>query len=262
MSAAKTRVESSVLAAFGLPVLVVSVLLILWHMAVKASGSDLFPTPLEVLRGIIELAQQGLLVRYIVASLFRVSWGFGLAVLVGVPLGLVLGWFRPAFLAMNPVIQILRPISPIAWIPVAILWFGVDDTAPVFLIFLASVFPITVSAMAAVQNMQSVYIRAAQNFGLTGFSLFRRVIFPAALPQIITGIRIALGIAWLVVVAAEMIAVNSGLGYLIIDARNAGKRYDLVVAGMALIGAIGLLLDLLVRRLEKFDEVRWGYGQR
>jgi NitT/TauT family transport system permease protein len=88
------------------------------------------------------------------------------------------------------------------------------------------------------------------------------VIFPAALPQIITGIRIALGVAWLVVVAAEMIAVNSGLGYLIIDARNAGKRYDLVVAGMALIGVIGLILDLLVRRLEKFDEVRWGYGQR
>ena len=233
-----------------------------WHGAVRMSGSDLFPTPMEVLRGILELARQGLLLKYIVASLFRVSWGFGGAVLVGVPLGLVLGWFRPAFLALNPLIQILRPISPIAWIPVAILWFGVSDAAPVFLIFLASVFPITVSAMAAVQNMQSVYIRAAQNFGLTGFTLFRRVIFPAALPQIITGIRIALGVAWLVVVAAEMIAVNSGLGYLIIDARNAGKRYDLVVAGMVLIGGIGLILDLLVRRLEKFDEVRWGYGQR
>ena len=161
-----------------------------------------------------------------------------------------------------PAVNFFRSLSPLAWIPFAILWFGVDDTAPVFLIFLASVFPITVSAMAAVQNMQSVYIRAAQNFGLTGFSLFRRVIFPAALPQIITGIRIALGVAWLVVVAAEMIAVNSGLGYLIIDARNAGKRYDLVVAGMVLIGGIGLILDLLVRRLEKFDEVRWGYGQR
>ena len=233
-----------------------------WHMAVKYSGSDIFPTPMEVLRGLGELAQQGLLLKYIVASLFRVSWGFGLAVLIGVPLGLVLGWFRPAFAALNPFIQILRPISPIAWIPVAILWFGVKDTAPVFLIFLASVFPITVSAMAAVQNMQQVYLRAAQNFGLSGFPLFRRVIFPAALPQVITGIRIALGVAWLVVVAAEMIAVNSGLGYLIIEARNAGKRYDLVVAGMVMIGLIGLLLDWLVRSLEKFDEVRWGYGQR
>jgi NitT/TauT family transport system permease protein len=163
---------------------------------------------------------------------------------------------------LNPLIQILRPISPIAWIPVAILWFGVADTAPVFLIFLASVFPITVSSMAAVQNMQPVYIRAAQNFGVKGLPLFRRVIFPAALPQIITGVRIALGVAWLVVVAAEMIAVNSGLGYLIIDARNAGKRYDLVVAGMVMIGLIGLGLDLLVRRLERFDEVRWGYANR
>ena len=92
--------------------------------------------------------------------------------------------------------------------------------------------------------------------------LFRRVILPATLPQILTGIRIALGIAWLVVVAAEMIAVNSGLGYLIIDARNAGKRYDLVVAGMVVIGLIGLALDLVVRRLERFDEVSWGYGNR
>lgn len=245
-----------------LPLATAAIFLIVWHSLVRLSGSDLFPTPVEVMRGIRELIEKGLLLKYIVASLFRVSWGFGLAVLVGVPLGLVLGWFRPAFEALNPMIQILRPISPIAWIPVAILWFGIDDTAPIFLIFLASVFPITVSSMAAVQNMQLVYLRAAQNFGIKGPQLFRRVILPAALPQIITGIRIALGIAWLVVVAAEMIAVNSGLGYLIIDARNAGKRYDLVVAGMVMIGLIGLVLDLLIRQLEKFDEVKWGYGQR
>ncbi len=245
-----------------LPLITGVLFLTAWHVAVKMAGSDIFPTPRQVLDGLGELVRQGLLLKYVVASLFRVSWGFIAAVLVGVPLGLVLGWFRPAYAALNPFIQILRPISPIAWIPVAILWFGVKDTAPVFLIFLASVFPITVSAMAAVQNMQQVYLRAAQNFGLGGLELFRRVIFPAALPQIITGIRIALGVAWLVVVAAEMIAVNSGLGYLIIDARNAGKRYDLVVAGMVMIGLIGLVLDVLVRRLEKFDEVLWGYGQR
>jgi ABC-type nitrate/sulfonate/bicarbonate transport system, permease component len=233
-----------------------------WGLAVRISHSDLFPTPGNVLRGIIELVQKGLLFKYIVASLFRVTWGFMLAVLIGVPAGLVLGWYTRAFQAFNPILQILRPISPIAWIPVAILWFGVSDAAPIFLIFLASVFPITVSAIAAVQNMQPVYLRAAQNFGLSQGELFRRVIFRASLPQIITGIRIALGVAWLVVVAAEMIAVNSGLGYLIIDARNAGKRYDLVVAGMVMIGFIGLILDFLVRQLEKFDEVRWGYARR
>jgi NitT/TauT family transport system permease protein len=117
-----------------------------------------------------------------------------------------------------------------------------------------------VSAIAAVHSIQPVYVRAARNFGLSGLDLLRRVILPAALPQLIAGVRIALGVAWLVVVAAEMIAVDSGLGYLIIDARNAGMRYDLVVAGMVTIGAIGLSLDTLVRRLEHIDQVRWGYG--
>ena len=245
-----------------LPIAVSVIFLLLWEGAVRFSGSELFPKPLDVLRGILELVEKGLLLKYIVASLFRVTWGFTLALLVGVPFGLLLGWYANAFAAFNPLIQMFRPISPIAWIPVAILWFGVSDAAPVFLIFLASVFPITVSSIAAVKNMQPVYLRAAQNFGLTRGQLFRRVIFPSCLPQILTGIRIALGVAWLVVVAAEMIAVNSGLGYLIIDARNAGKRYDLVVAGMVMIGVIGLVLDLLVRQLEKFDEVRWGYTNR
>jgi len=249
-------------AAVVLPLVVAGMSLVLWHLAVRWSGSDLFPTPVEVGKGIVELARQGVLHRHIVASLFRVTVGFGLAVIVGVPAGLLLGWWPMMRFAFNPLVQVLRPISPIAWIPVAILWFGIDDRAPIFLIFLASVFPITVSSMAAVQGMQLVYVRAARNFGLSTPQLFTRVILPACLPQILTGIRIGLGVAWLVVVAAEMIAVSSGLGFLIIDARNAGKRYDLVVAGMALIGIIGLALDLFVRRLERFDEVRWGYASR
>ncbi len=189
-----------------LPITVAVLFLTGWHLAVKLSGGEIFPTPWQVVLGIAELAQKGVLLKYIVASLFRVTWGFGLAILIGVPLGLLLGWFKHAAAALNPMIQIFRPISPIARIPVAILWFGVDDRAPVFLIFLASVFPITVSSMAAVQNMQPVYVRAARNFGLKNTELFRKVIFPACLPQILTGLRIALGIAWLVVVAAEMIA--------------------------------------------------------
>lgn len=253
------------LARLVLPLLTAVIVLFIWDGLVRASGSDLFPRPYQVFRAIVELGQKGLLANYVVSSLFRVTIGFSLAVCIGIPLGLLLGWFSWLFQAFNPLIQVLRPISPIAWIPVAILWFGVADTAPIFLIFLASVFPITVTSTAAVQNIQPVYIRAAQNFGVGRIELFRRVIFPATLPQILTGIRIALGIAWLVVVAAEMVAVNpksGGLGYLIIDARNAGKRYDLVVAGMVMIGLIGLLLDLLVRQLEKFDEVRWGYARR
>ncbi|HEX2641945.1 MAG TPA: ABC transporter permease [Thermoanaerobaculia bacterium] len=244
-----------------LPLGVIVGFIAVWHLLVKLSGSDIFPTPLEVVTGTVDLARRGVLFKYIVASLFRVSTGYLLAVVIGIPFGLVLGWFSRARAAFNPMIQILRPISPIAWIPVAILWFGVSDAAPVFLIFLASLFPITTAAMAAVQNIQLAYIRAARNFGIRGLTLFRKVVFPAALPQILTGLRLALGVAWLVVVAAEMIAVNSGLGYLIIDARNAGKRYDLVVAGMVLIGLIGLGLDYLMRRLETLDEVRWGFSR-
>jgi len=252
----KTRLQSILL-----PLTVAVVFVTAWHFIVKGTGTDIFPTPGEVVTGTVELAQKGVLIKYVVASLFRVSAGYMLAVLVGIPAGLLMGWFAPARLAFNPALQVLRPISPIAWIPVAILWFGVSDVAPIFLIFLASLFPITTAAMAAVQNIQLNYIRAARNFGISGLELFKKVVFPAALPQILTGLRLALGVAWLVVVAAEMIAVNSGLGYLIIDARNAGKRYDLVVAGMAMIGLIGLGLDWLVRRMETLDEVRWGLSR-
>jgi len=253
----KARLESILL-----PLGVAVVFVLVWHFAVQWSGSDIFPTPEMVVTGTVELARKGVLLKYVVASLFRVATGYLLAVFVGIPLGLLMGWFGRARLAFNPAIQVLRPISPIAWIPIAILWFGVSDLAPIFLIFLASLFPITTAAMAAVQNIQLVYIRAARNFGIKGLALFKKVVLPAALPQILTGLRLALGVAWLVVVAAEMIAVNSGLGYLIIDARNAGKRYDLVVAGMVLIGLIGLGLDYLVRRMENLDQVRWGLSRR
>jgi len=252
----RERVET-----FLLPAAVAVVVLCGWHAAVAVSGSAIFPTPYAVLLGMYELLMQGVLVKYIVASLFRVAAGFLLALLVGVPLGLLLGWFDRAFRAFNPAIQMFRPISPIAWIPVAILWFGVSDLAPVFLIFMASLFPITTAAMSAVQNIRLVHLRAARNFRVGRLTVFSKVVFPACLPQIITGVRLALGVAWLVVVAAEMIAVNSGLGYLIIDARNAGMRYDLVVAGMIIIGLIGLALDLLVRRLEQLEEVRWGFNR-
>jgi NitT/TauT family transport system permease protein len=213
-----------------------------------------------VLEGIADLGRRGLLAKYIVASLFRVTWGYLLAVATAIPLGLYLGGHRRAEMAVNPAIQILRPISPLAWIPIAILWFGVGDWAAIFLIFLASFLPLTVSAMNAVRNVPAIYVQAGMNFGLSQRQLVWKVLYPAVLPQLIVGLRLALGIAWLVVVAAEMIAVNSGLGFLIIDSRNAGNRYDLVVAGMVLIGMIGLLLDTGMRSLERVRSLRWGYG--
>jgi NitT/TauT family transport system permease protein len=164
-------------------------------------------------------------------------------------------------MALNPLIQVFRPISPLAWIPISILWFGVGDMAAIFLIFLASFLPLTVTGINAVASIPTVYINAGRNFGLGNASLVYRVLYPAVLPQLIIGMRITLGIAWLVVVAAEMIAVNSGLGFLIVDARNAGNRYDLVVAGMVMIGIIGLLMDIGMRSLENIRALRWGYSE-
>jgi NitT/TauT family transport system permease protein len=234
------------------PALAAAALIALWHAAVRWTGTNVFPSPAAVARGLAELARKGLLVRYTRDSLLRVAAGYGAALAIGIPAGIFLGWRPAAARAANPLIQLLRPISPLAWIPVAIVLFGVGDVSAIFLIFLASLFPILVAAMNGVRGVPAMYRDAGKNFGLSGAALLSRVVFPAALPEILSGLRIALGIAWIVVVAAEMIAVNSGLGYLIIDARNAGKRYDLVVAGILMIGLLGLIIDTLFRRVEKF----------
>ncbi|MSV29840.1 MAG: ABC transporter permease [Bryobacterales bacterium] len=241
------------------PLVALVAVLILWRQGVIYSGTKVFPSPYDVQLGLAELIRKGLLWGYIGDSLFRVGSGYTLAIALGIPTGIILGWYPNASAAFNPVIQLMRPISPLAWIPLSIVWFGVSNFAAVFLIFMASFFPVVVATMNGVHNVPPMMRNAGINFGLSPAALFRRVIFPAALPQVLVGLRIALGISWLVVVAAEMIAVDSGLGYLIIDSRNAGKRYDLVIAGMLLIGVIGLCLDLSIRRVELLKSVRWGF---
>jgi NitT/TauT family transport system permease protein len=224
----------------------------------SARHIEVFPTPAQTFAGMQQPVLDGTLLRYAIASVYRVAVGFSIAVLIGVPLGLWAGWYTRGFQAINPLVQALRPISPIAWIPLAVLWFGVKDASAIFLIALASLFPIMVGSMTAVRTIPLVYVRSAKNFGLDGFELFRRVVLPACLPQIVTSLRLALGIAWMVIVAAEMIAVDSGLGYLIMDARNA-NNYERVLGSMIAIGVIGVGLDLAMRRLERVDEVRWGF---
>jgi NitT/TauT family transport system permease protein len=239
-------------------VIVPLVLLAMWQVAVVVSGSTIFPSPVDVAKGVRQLPHLG---AYIGDSLWRVACGYLAAVVLGVPAGLALGWWSGLATAANPLIQMLRPISPLAWMPLAVIWFGVSDLAPIFLIFLASFFPVVVATMNGVRNVPPMYVQAGRNFGLSTVALMTRVIVPAVLPRILVGLRIAFGVAWLVLVAAEMIAVDSGLGYLIIDARNAGKRYDLVVGGMLLIGGIGLLLDTLIRRTERMKFVRWAQSE-
>jgi NitT/TauT family transport system permease protein len=245
-----------------LPSVAIGALLVaVWWILVIVTQSVIFPTPLQVVSGIWELADNGSLWADIGASLYRVGAGFLLAVAFAIPLGLWMGWVRGAYTTLNPFFQMLRPISPIAWIPIAILWFGVGNLSPIFLIFISSVFPMVVQTIAGVHAIERRYLRAAENFGVSRYALFRQVVIPAVLPQIIVGMRIGLGVAWLVVVAAEMIALHSGLGYLIIDSRNAGNRYDLVIAGMIVIGLIGLMLDGAMRLLEGHKLVRWRYAR-
>jgi NitT/TauT family transport system permease protein len=241
------------------PILVILLLIAVWWIVVVKNDSAIFPTPWQVVTGAWELAQDGTLWGHIEASLLRVGTGFGLAFLVAIPLGLWMGWVGGAFRTLNPIFQMLRPISPIAWIPIAILWFGVGDLSPIFLIFISSVFPMIVQTTAGVRTIDRRYLRAAANFGVSRWVLFGRVVIPAVLPEIIVGMRIGIGVAWLVVVAAEMIALRSGLGYLIMDSRNAGNRYDLVIASMIIIGMIGLLLDGTTRLLERLKTVKWRY---
>jgi NitT/TauT family transport system permease protein len=252
---------SSRLTGWLRPTAFIALLLVLWQFAVSRSSTHLLPGPWETLGGVTDLVRHGLFVKYVTASLFRVTWGFFLAAITAIPLGLTIGWYRRAEMAFNPLIQIFRPISPLAWIPIAILWFGVGDLSSIFLIFLSCFFPLLLTAINAVQRIPSVYVNAGRNFGLSQAAVVYRVLYPAVLPQLITGLRITLGVAWIVVVAAEMIAVNSGLGFLIVDARNAGNRYDLVVAGMVIIGVIGLLLDLGMRSMEKAKSLRWDYSE-
>ncbi len=243
------------------PLAVLLALIAIWWFVVIQTESVIFPTPLQVVTGTMELIADGTLWEHIGASLFRVGTGFALAAIVALPMGLWMGRVDAAYITLNPIFQILRPISPIAWIPLAILWFGVGNVSPIFLIFIAAVFPMIVQTAAGVHTIERRYLRAAENFGVSRAVLFRQVIIPAVLPEMIVGMRISLGVAWLVVVAAEMIALRSGLGYLIMDSRNAGNRYDLVIAGMIIIGLIGLILDGIMRRLEGLKSVRWRYGR-
>ncbi len=231
---------------------------LLWSVLVTSFdiSEKVFPGPVVVFESYWELLVDGSLLKHTVASLYRVTIGFYLAVLLGIPLGIVIGRFVIARNILNPVIQFLRPISPLAWIPLAMLWFGIGDRPAIFLIFLSCFFSLVVATTIAVGSIKDVYFQVAANFNFTRSDTLYKIIIPAIIPDLVTALRLTLSIAWLVVVAAEMIAVQSGLGYLILDSRNA-LRMDYVMVGMIVIGIIGLLLDYVVRQLAKGDAFAW-----
>jgi NitT/TauT family transport system permease protein len=243
-----------------LPLFVLLIGLAIWFCLSRLGvfPESAFPSPVAVARGFgIEL-RSGRLLDDLIASLFRVSCGFLLAVILGLPTGLWMGHHVRSRVALLPAINFFRSLSPLAWIPFAILWFGIGDLPAIFLIVMACFFPIVVATVSAVAAIPSIYFRVARDYSFSGAELLMKVTLPAIAPQVITSLRVTAGLAWLVVVAAEMIAGRDGLGFAIWDARN-GLRMDLLVVGMIVIGVIGVIIDRILVRLMKISSVRWGY---
>jgi NitT/TauT family transport system permease protein len=217
--------------------------------------------PLAQMRGEggwLAWALSGELVVDTAASLYRVVVGFAIGAGLALPLGLAMGASAAVHAWFNPLVQILRPIPPIAYIPLAILWFGLGDPPAVFLIALGAFFPVLMNTIAGVRQVDGIYLRAARSLGAGRTTMFVRVILPAAVPYILSGVRIGIGTAFIVVIVSEMIAVNSGLGYRILEAREYFWS-DKIIAGMVSIGMLGLAIDLGMNRLNN-HLLRWHRG--
>lgn len=244
----------------GLPLLVVAAMIVVWTLVWRSGifHESAFPAPLAVLRAFADELRTGRLYTDLITSLFRVTCGFGLAVVAGIPVGLWMGqkiMVREAFL---PIVNFFRNLSPLAWIPFAILWFGVGDASPIFLIFLSAFFPVVLATMAAAASVPAIYSRVAREFGMGESETLMRVTLPAILPQVVTTLRVTAGVCWLVVVAAEMIAGRDGLGFAVMDARN-GLRTDILVVEMIVIGLVGVGIDRALEQLTRIPSIRWGY---
>ena len=231
----------------------------MYGSAVNPQLEVMMPPPTAVVSAAADLAARGVLLTHILDSLKRVLLAVGGATLLGVPLGLAMGWSRRVRSVVDPVLEFIRPIPPLAWIPLSILWFGIGDLQIVYIIFLAAFFPIVLNSLAGARDVDTYLTRAGLSLGASGRELFATVVLPAALPQIFTGIRIGLGIGWMALVAGELVAAPSGLGYMINNARTL-FRSDYILLGMVLIGALGLVLDFLMRTLMRVA-MPWYHGK-
>lgn len=257
---AETRPVGGALETLGVPVqfrraaelILIPVLLAVWEFAVATGwiSGNLFPPPSRIARAMVDMAQLGLLWSDVQASVTRVSIGFAFATVVGIGLGVLFGRARMLSRLIMPIIELIRPISPIAWIPVAILWFGLGDKPAWFLICYGAFFPIFTNTYLGVTSLQPIHAQAAQCLGASRTLFVRKVLFPSALPYILAGMRIGLGVGWMCVIAAELIAAQSGLGYMIQLARTMIET-EKVFAGMIIIGVIGFAMNALMGWIER-----------
>lgn len=231
--------------------------LLLWTIvSLRIGNAVLLPKPQSVLFGFVELVREGSLLRDVLASLKRVIGGFLIASAIAVPLALLMAFFRPLNLLLSPIVSFLRPIPPIAWIPIAILWFGIGDPPSYFITALAAFFPIFINSFAGGQAVRPEHIHAARSLGAGPRALFARIYLPSAMPMISTGLRIGLGQSWMAVVTAELIAAQSGLGYMI-QANRLALETALVLVGMCTIGLLGALMSIGLEALEKHVLIPW-----
>ncbi len=215
----------------------------------KVFNPILLPAPDEVMRAGIKMAASGELLRHITASLSRVVWGFSIAAALGIVVGTALGRSRLLEHLVEPMLEMLRPIPPLAFLPMMVLWFGIGEASKVAFITYAAFFPIFTTTIEGIKYVDHVLIRAASSLGPSERQIFWHVVLPAATPNIITGMRLAFGLSFFVIVAAEFIAADSGLGFLINDARTFFLVSNMLL-GAAVIGIIGVLANVLLRRIE------------
>src|ERR1700749_407396 len=243
-----------------LPWIVIVSRILLWRFVCRFNifPSYALPWPEDVLKSFKEERSSGRLINDVIPSLWRVAIGFLLSAIAGIPFGLWLGRSIVAQKAFLPILNFLRFLSPLAWIPFAMLWFHIGDKPAIFLIFMATFFPLVLSVMSSVATIPTIYFRVAHDYNYKGFALLTRVTFPAILPQLITALRVIYGIAGIVIVAAEMVGCQDGLGYGIWEARN-GLRLDSAVCYMIVIGLLGMGIDRILYQFTKLSNVRWGY---
>lgn len=242
--------------AFLPNLILLAVVVILWQLVsavwlprVDPTSAVLMPAPSSIAITAAGMIASGELFYHLAASLKREAAAFLFAA-SAIPLGIAMGWWRPVYNQVNPIMEILRPIPPLAWIPLSILWFGLGDEQNEFIIFLGMFFPILVNTIVAVKNIDPTLIRAARSLGAPEHKVLLRIVLKGALPQIITGVRIGLGVGWMALVAAELVGANSGLGFLINDARSM-LRTDSIAVGMLTIGIVGLMIDTAIQMLSR-----------
>ncbi|RXF75630.1 ABC transporter permease [Hansschlegelia zhihuaiae] len=230
----------------------IPILILAWEIGVRTGWIDgaMLPAPSAILNALVDMSEAGLLWRDVWASIVRVTVGFGLAAVVAISLGLAFGVWPRAAAYLNPLIELIRPISVLAWIPLAILWFGLGDKSAWFIIFLGSFFPIFTNTYLGARSVALIHIRVAQSFGAGRMLFVRQVLFPSSLPYIVAGLRVGLGVGWTCVIAAELIAATSGLGYMIQLARTMIET-EKVMAGMVVIGVVGFAMNAAMLWLER-----------